>query len=275
LPSMSEQLAIAAFLDRATARIDAPVVKKARPIELLQEKRTTLISKAVTKSFEPTVPLKNSGVEWLGEIPAHWRVKRLKFAAQLESGHTPSRTVAEYWDNCTIPWVTLNEVGYLKDHDYVFETINHINELGLANSSARLLPAGTVILSRDPTIGRCGILGRPMATSQHFLNWVCHDELMPKYLLMVFKGPMQQEFERLTMGATLRTIGMPDVNIFSIPLPPITEQGAIVAFIDREIDKIDVLIAKVREHIEKLQEYRATLISAAVTGKIDVREEMA
>jgi type I restriction enzyme, S subunit len=168
--------------------------------------------------------MKDSGVEWLGEIPTHWEVMRLKFAAKPASGHTPNRTIAEYWHNCTIPWVTLNDVSYLKDHDYIFETTNYINNLGLANSSARLLPTDTVILSRDATVGRCGILGRPMATSQHFVNWICHEKLLPKYLLHVFRGPMQQEFERLTMGATIRTIGMPDVNGLRVPIPPISEQ---------------------------------------------------
>ncbi len=274
LPPFPEQNAIITYLDRETARISALIAKKERLVELLQEKRAALISHAVTKGLDPTVPMKDSGVEWLGEIPEHWKVKRLKFVAKLESGHTPNRSIAEYWENCTIPWVTLNDVGYLKDHEYIFETTNYINSLGIANSSARSLPAGTVILSRDATVGRCGILGRPMATSQHFVDWICHEELSPKYLLLVFRGPMQQEFERLTMGATIRTIGMPDVNGFCVPIPPITEQEQIVLHIDSETTKIDTLISRIRECIEKLKEYSAALISAAVTGKIDVREEI-
>jgi len=110
-----------------------------------------------------------------------------------------------------------------------------------------------------------------MATSQHFANWICSDALVPEYLLNVFRGPMQQEFESLTMGSTLRTIGMPDVNTFRAPLPPVTEQHAIVHFIKNETAKLDALIAKIRASIGKLREYRAALISAAVTGKIDLR----
>lgn len=273
--SLSEQRSIANFLDRETTRINDLIAKKERLIKLLQEKRAALISHAVTKGLDPTVPMKNSGVEWLGEIPEHWEVKRLKFAAKRESGHTPSRSIPEYWENCSIPWVTLNDVSYLKDHDYILDTTNYINSLGIANSSARLLPADTVILSRDATVGRCGVLGRPMATSQHFVDWICHEELLPKYLLFVFRGPMQQEFKRLTMGATILTIGMPDINGFCVPIPPIAEQKQIVLYIDHETTKIDTLISKIREGIAKLKEYSASLISAAVTGKIDVREEMA
>jgi type I restriction enzyme S subunit len=271
LPPLSEQQTIAAFLDRETAKIDQLIAKKERQIALLQEKRAATISHTVTRGLDASVPLKDSGMGWLGEIPAHWEVRRLKFAAQLESGHTPSRTVPEYWENTTIPWVTLNDVGFLKDHDYIFEPKNYINELGIAHSSARLLPKDTVILSRDATVGRCGILGRPMATSQHFVNWICRDELIPTYLLLVFRGPMQREFARLTMGATIGTIGMPDVNSFRIPLPSIDEQRHVVSHIYGETAKIDALVAKIRENIAKLCEYRTALISAAVTGKIDVR----
>ncbi len=270
----AEQCAIATFLDRETAKIDALIAKKERLIELLQEKRTALISHAVSKGLDPAAPLKDSGVEWLGEIPAHWEVKRLKFAAKLESGHTPSRSVPEYWENCTIPWVSLNDVGYLQDHDHISETANYINEEGLAGSSARMLPEETVILSRDATVGRCGILKRPMATSQHFVNWICRPELLPRYLLLVFRSPMQQEFARLTMGATLRTIGMPDVNSFCVPIPPVREQEEINAYVEQERHRLNALLAKVTEHIERLRELRTALISAAVTGRIDVREEV-
>src|SRR6266550_5327705 len=107
LPPPAEQRAIAAFLDRETARINALIAKKERLIELLQEKRAALISHAVTKGLDPTVPMKDSGVEWLGEIPAHWEVKRLKFVAKQETGHTPSRQHPEYWEDCTIPWISL------------------------------------------------------------------------------------------------------------------------------------------------------------------------
>ena len=273
LPSLPEQRAIAAFLDRETAKIDALVVRKQRLIDLLHEKRSALITRAVTKGLDPTVPMKENGILWLGEIPAHWEVRRLKFAAKLDSGHTPSRSVPEYWEDCTIPWVSLNDVGHLEDTLRVHDTANLISELGLQNSSARMLPEGTVILSRDATVGRAAILGRPMATSQHFVNWTCRPELMPEYLLRAFRGPMQQEFQRLVMGSTLSTIGMPDVNSFRVPLPPVREQEQIVSVVRKECGRIDALIAQIERAIDRLREYRIALISAAVTGKIDVRGE--
>ncbi len=274
VPMLDEQRCVAAFLDRETARIDALVAKKERLIELLQEKHTTLITRAVTKGLDPNVPMKDSGVEWLGKIPAHWEVKRTKFVARLRSGHTPSRQHPEYWQDCTIPWFGLADVWQIRDGqvEYVSETAEKISELGLASSAARLLPTGTVILSRTASVGFSAIMGVDMATTQDFVNWVCGPELRPEYLLYVFRS-MEHEFRRLTMGSTHQTIYMPDVGAFATPVPSTTEQGRIVAYVRSETMHIDALTVKVRDAIDRLKELRTALISAAVTGKIDVRKE--
>jgi type I restriction enzyme S subunit len=216
--------------------------------------------------------MKDSGVEWLGQIPAHWQVKRTKFAARLQSGHTPSRQHPEYWQDCTIPWFGLADVWQIRDGqtEVVTETSEKISELGLANSAARLLPRGTVMLSRTASVGFSSIMGVDMATTQDFVNWVCGASLRPEYLLYVFRS-MQHEFQRLTMGSTHQTIYMPDVGRFSTPMPPIDEQDRIVQVVRTGTREIDTLVAKVREAIGRLQELRTALVSAAVTGKIDVR----
>ena len=267
-----EQRAIAGFLDCETAKIDGLVERKERLIELLQEKRTALITRAVTRGLEPNVPMKDSGVEWLGEIPVHWELKRVKWVARMESGHTPDKKVDAYWNDGDIPWVSLNDTGHLKNQDYISDTEYYTNELGLRNSSARLLPPRSVIFSRDATIGLCAITERSMAVSQHFIAWICNETLLPEYLLRVIDA-MQGELVRLTMGATLRTIGMPDVKTLTTPVPPVLEQDQIVAFVRKETAVVDALIAKVRQAIDLLKEFRTALISAAVTGKIDVRKE--
>ena len=275
-PAKNEQRTIATFLDRETAKIDALVEKQERLIELLQEKRTALITRTVTWGLDTTVPMKDSSIAWLGKVPAHWEVKRTKFAATLRSGHTPSRQNPEYWKNCTIPWFGLADVWQIRDGqvEYVDVTAEKISEIGLANSAARLLPKGTVILSRTASVGFSAILGVDMATTQDFVNWICGPSLQPEYLLYVFRR-MGQEFRRLTMGSTHQTIYMPDVGDFWTPVPPVAEQHQIVAFIRRELANIDALVAKVRTAIDHLKEYRTALISAAVTGKIDVRKEAA
>jgi type I restriction enzyme S subunit len=275
-PPPSEQCAIAVFLDRETARIDALMAKKERLVELLNEKRSALVTRAITKGLNPNVPMENSRVEWVGEIPEHWLVNRTKFAARLRSGHTPSRQHPEYWEDCTIPWFGLADVWQIRDGrtEYVSETAEKISELGLANSAARLLPRGTVMLSRTASVGFSAIMAVEMATTQDFVNWVAGPTLRPEYLLYVFRA-MQQEFRRLTMGSTHQTIYMPDVAQFSTPIPPIPEQEKIVAWIREQLGRVDTLAAKIHDAINRLRELRTALISAAVTGKIDVRKEAA
>jgi type I restriction enzyme S subunit len=274
VPPISEQDQIVEFIRGETAKIDALVAKKERLIELLQEKRTALITRAVTRGLDPNVPMKDSGVEWLGEVPVHWDVSRTKHVARLESGHTPSRQHPEYWESCTIPWFSLADVWQIRDGraEYVVETAEKVSEIGLAHSAARLLPKGTVIVSRTASVGFSAIMGVDMATTQDFVNWVCGPRIRPDYLLYVFRG-MAQEFVRLMMGSTHQTIYMPDVGKFSTPVPPIVEQEQTVKLIRNEAAKLDALVDKVRRAIEHLKEFRTALISAAVTGKIDVRGE--
>jgi type I restriction enzyme S subunit len=270
LPPRPEQSAIAAFLDRETAKIDALIAEQQRLIELLQEKRQAVISQAVTKGLNPDAPMKDSGNPGIGQVPIHWCVDKMKWVARMESGHTPDKKIEAYWENCEIPWVSLNDTGYLKEHDYISDTAYRVNELGIANSSARLLPERVVVFSRDATIGRCAITTRPMAVSQHFIAWVCGDDIFPEYLLMRLRS-MTQELERLTTGATLKTIGMPDVRTLQTPVPPLDEQKSVVAYIQRSCADIDLFIAAAEKTITLLQERRSALISAAVTGQIDVR----
>lgn len=272
LPPREEQAAITAFLDRETAKIDALVAEQEKLIALLKEKRQAVISHAVTKGLDPTVPMKDSGIEWLGEVPAHWRVMPIRLAARLESGHTPSRSRPDWWENCTIPWFTLADVWQIRDGgaDVVYETKELVSELGLANSSARLLPKGTVILSRTASVGFSAIMGVDMATTQDFANWVCGSELKPEFLLLVFRS-MKPEFQRLMMGSTHNTIYMPDIQAFRFALPPVKEQSAIVDHVRAKQGEFDELIGEAEKGITLLKERRSALISAAVTGKIDVR----
>src|SRR5437867_2109956 len=137
--------------------------------------------------FSPYPSYKDSGVDWIGRIPADWTIRRIKFVARLESGHTPSRQHPEYWVDCTIPWFSLADVWQIRDgtKEYVSETQEKISELGLKNSAARLLPAETVMLSRTASVGFSAIMGVPMATTQDFVNWICGPSLRSEFLLYV------------------------------------------------------------------------------------------
>ena len=269
-PPISEQIQIAAFLDRETAKIDELIAEQRRLMELLKEKRQAVISHAVTKGLNPNAPMKPSGIEWLGEVPEHWDVCKMKWIAEMQSGHTPDKKIPTYWENGDISWVSLNDTGYLKDHDYISETAYNITELGMANSSARMLPARVVVFSRDATIGRCAITTKPMAVSQHFIAWVCGESMIPEFLLLRLRS-MTGELDRLTTGATLKTIGMPDVRTLVTPVPTLQEQKSIIAGVAGQTAQLDTLTTEAQRAIDLLQERRSALISAAVTGQIDVR----
>lgn len=217
-------------------------------------------------SFPAYGSYRDSGMKWLGQLPSHWKSGPIRYFARLESGHTPSRQRPEYWENCTIPWFTLADVSQLRSGrtTYVYDTKEAVSEIGLANSSARLLPKGTVMLSRTASVGFSAIMGRDMATTQDFANWVCSADLLPEFLLASLHA-MVGEFRRLMMGSTHQTIYMPDIAKLAIGLPPIQEQTAIAAFLDRETGKIDALVEEQTRLIELLKEKRQAVISHAVT----------
>lgn len=272
LPPVEEQAGIAQFLDRETAEIDAFIADQEELIGLLTERRAATINHAVTKGLDPTVPMKDSGVSWAGSAPEHWAAGNIRRFADMRTGHTPSRTNAAFWVDCHIPWFTLADVWQLRQgHRLLGETKECISELGLANSAAEVLPPGTVVLSRTASVGFTGIMPRAMATSQDFWNWVCKPTLNPTFLWYQFQA-MRPYFGSLIQGSTHKTIYKADAAALAIVAPPPSEQRLIVDFLDRETAELDAAIADAREAIALSRERRAALISAAVTGKIDVRE---
>ena len=251
IPPLLEQRAIAAFLDRETARIDALVAKKERLIELLQEKRSALITRAVTKGLDPNVPMKDSGVQWLGEIPAHWEVKGLKRVASLRAGAAITSESIE--ESGTYPVFGGNGIrGFTSSY-------THEGEF--------------------PLIGRQGALcgcvnfasGRFWA-SEHAVVAAPRAEVHPKWLAHLLRGMSLNSYSE---SAAQPGLAVDTISSLPVPAPGVTEQLAIAEFVDRETTRIDTLIAKVRDAIDHLKEYRTAIISAAVTGKIDVREEAA
>lgn len=273
VPPLPEQLAIAAFLDRETGRIDALIAKKQRLLELLAEQRTALISRAVTKGLDASVKLKPSGVEWLGDVPEHWGVKKIVFLLdRLQDGthfspesdfsgeflYITAKNIKEWgFDFSEITFVTKEahdeiyrrcpvkkgDVLYIKDGATAgIATVNTLDEeFSMLSSVAMLRPRITVMDSG-------------------FLKYHLNTEGFKSFVLNSLVGGAMTRF----------TIEI--ISKFRLIAPPLPEQQAIAAFLDRETAKIDTLSAKVTTVIERLKEYRTALISSAVTGKIDVRE---
>lgn len=281
VPSIQEQRSIAAFLDRETSHIDQLIAKKQRQIELLQEKRSVLISHVVTKGLDPNVKMKDSGVEWLGKIPAHWELVPLKFTLRpcgdaVKTGPFGSQLLSTEMLSGSIK--VYNQRNVL-DRDFISGE-NYITEDKFKNLSAFTIFAHDVLVTTRGTIGRCAVF--PQNAEKGILHPCLmriepNASLSPDYLsLLIQDGEIVLLQLRLMSNATtIDVIYSESLKSVRFPLPPIDEQRAIMAFLDRETSRIDELIAKITQSIDLLREYRTALISAAVTGKIDVREEVA
>jgi type I restriction enzyme S subunit len=271
-PPIDEQLVIAAFLDRETARIDALIEEQQRLNVLLKEKRQAVISDAVTKGLDPTAPMKDSGVEWLGEVPAHWSVSPLmRLTAQgraiMYGIVLPGPDVGE--------GVPIVKGGDVKEHRLRLPLLNWTTpEIEAPFARARLLP-GDIVYSIRGSIGDAEPVPEELRganITQDVARISPSLEVDGRWLLHVMRSkPVFVQLEQGSLGAAVRGINIFDLKRARIPVPPKAEQAEIAAFLDRELSKLELLAIEARAGIALLTERRAALISAAVTGKIDVR----
>ena len=273
VPSMPEQRAIADFLDSETERIDALVAKKQRLIELLQEKRTALISHAVTKGLDPDAPMKDSGIEWFGRIPEHWPVVRLGHFARVHNGSTPSREDTAYWLDGTVPWLASTKVN----EDRVTSPSELISETALRECSLTLMPAGSVIIGlvgQGRTRGMAALLGIEATINQNMAAIIPRRRIMGRYLQYQLES-MYIPIRESGRGANQAALNCELVADLHLPSPPPAEQVAIARFLDERTEAIRALVDKTRRSIDLLGESRSALITAAVTGQIDVGAQSA
>ena len=272
VPPIAEQKAILMFLDRETAKIDALVAEQRRLMELLKEKRQAVISHAVTQGLNPHAPMKLSGIEWLGDVPEHWEVSAIKrYADKITDGaHVSPET-----ENGVFHFVSTKDVGV---DSIDFENCLRTSEQSfdyLVKTGCRPL-LGDVLFSKDGTIGRTVVVRedrdfvvassliiiRPTASilDSNFLNCLCQSQSITNQVECFVKGA---GLPRLSIQNLTKVIGC---------FPPLDEQKTIAAFLDSELAKFDTLTAEAQRAIDLLQERRTALISAAVTGQIDVRK---
>jgi type I restriction enzyme S subunit len=278
-PNHEEQRNIAAFLNRETTKIDALIAQKEQLIELLQAKRVALITHAVTKGLDPNIRMKSSGVEWLGVVPSHWKVRRLKdviFA--IEQGWSPlceNRTASD------------DEWGVLK--------VGCVNGVEFDEREHKALPAevrprpeyeirpGDILMSRANT--RQLLASAALVRTIRPMLLLCDKlyriklgvgTLVPEFLIYILTADASRFYlEREATGASSSMLNIAQETIATLPIatPPLDEQSRIVRFLEEQTDHIAELVKTIRSAIDHLKEYRTALISAAVTGKIDAREE--
>jgi type I restriction enzyme S subunit len=269
-PSIEEQTTIARFLDHETAKIDALIAEQQRLIELLKEKRQAVISHAVTKGLDLNAPMKDSGVEWLGDVPEHWDLKKIFHSfASIGSGTTPKSDEEKWYSDDGVPWVTTGELR----ENTIFNTTKHVTHAAvLSHSALKLHPAGSLVMAMyGATIGRLGILGVDAVTNQACCVLSGGKNLDIKYVyywLHVFKETIISLY---STGGGQPNINQENVTSLRVSAPDVPEQTTIARFLDQQTAKIDELISHAHQGIDLLKERRSALISAAVTGKIDVR----
>lgn len=248
-PPKSEQTAIAAFLDRKTAEIDQLIADKKQLLELYQEEKNAIINRAVTKGINPDAKMKESGIEWLGEIPEHWEVKKLKYVAQLKSG---SNIVSEQIeDSGKYPVFGGNGLrGYFSEYTH---NGNH------------------VLIGRQGAY--CGNIKYGVGKFWASEHAVVVSQLIEYEMLYLGELLKSMNLGQYSVSAAQPGLAVDTIKNLKIPFPPLSEQKAIVQFIETKCKTIDTKISRTEKLIELLTEYRSTIISEVVTGKVKVVED--
>jgi type I restriction enzyme S subunit len=272
LPTLSEQLVITRFLDDKTAQVDQLITQKQQMLTLLQEERAALINHAVTKGLDAAAQVRDSGIEWLGDVPAHWEVKKLKFLIySTKGGGTPSTENTDFW-NGSIPWVSPKDMKV----DFISESQDYITDVAVENSSVVLIEPNSILM-----VVRSGILKHtlpvaintvPVTLNQDMKAFIPVPGVDAHYFWHLLKGLESEVLTFCTkIGATVDSMEMEYLQNFEVPIPPLKEQIPICEHINAGKDRITKAVTAINQEIALLQEYRAALIAEAVTGQIDVR----
>lgn len=264
-----EQTKIASFLDYKTNLIDATIEKKKRLIELLKEKRQAVINEAVTKGLNPNAAMKDSGVEWLGEIPEHWEVVKLKYLIErVETGKTPSTTRDDFFDEGTINWFGPGDFTSLK----LNESIRKITKLAVTENCINLYPANSILLiGIGATLGKVAITENECFSNQQ-INAIIFNNKIEPFFGLYYLDSIKEIIRNESNSSTMAILNQSKTKDLLLLLPPLEEQLSISNMIKIKEFDFQIIREKILEQIQMLQTYRQSLISEAVTGKIDVRD---
>jgi len=268
-PSLEEQNEIVSYLDEETSQIDQLISKKEQLIEKLLERRQALITQVVTKGPDPNVPMKNSGVEWLGEVPEDWGVAPIWAMATATAGGTPESSTPEFWDDSGgTPWIAIGDMSGVK---IVTDTSKAVSELGRQTKNMKVGKPGDVLLAMYASVGATAILGIPATWNQAILGLRVDSVLVDFRFFSFLLVGVADVWNLLSNSNTQANLNQHSVMHLRVPLPPKAQQMLIASHLDQETSQIDVLVEKARHAIALLKERKQALITQVVTGKIDVR----
>ena len=266
-----DRKAIAHFLDHETAKIDTLIEKQQQLVKLLKEKRQAVISHAVTKGLNPNVKMKDSGVEWLGEVPEHWLLPKVKWIFQTASGGTPNTAkFEEYYQDGQVPWIRTTDLN----NGELFETPVLITTQALKDSACSILPINSVLVAMyggAGSIGKHSLLKFKSTINQAVCAILPNEKIDSEFLHLFIE--FYREFWMVGAEGTRKdpNISQDVIRDLVVPCPSINEQHSIVQTTKSKLSIIDKIVQKSESNIDLMQERRTALISAAVTGKIDVR----
>lgn len=263
-PTMEVQKRIADYLDEKCGEIDLLIGLQVQMIEKLKAYKQSVITEAVTKGLNPKTKLVPSGIDWIGEIPEGWKIFALKWLMELYAGATPKSDNLSLWDG-DIPWIT--PADYKTEDIYVCGGRRNISQKGFESCATTILPKGSIIFSKRAPIGLVAINSQPLCTNQGCIGCIVNQKrALTKfyyYTLSIFK----EQFELFGSGTTFKEISATKFADFNVPVPPLSEQSAIASYLDSKCADIDHLISMKQQKIEKLKEYKKSIIYEAVTGK--------
>lgn len=275
-PPIEEQKLISRYLDKKTQQIDSLVEKVRKKIELLKEQRTSLINQYVTKGLDPNVEMKDSGVEWIDEVPKHWKLGRVKYLAErITKGTTPSNIGEDYDEYGT--------VRFIKGEDLIDGEISKTGSSYISDDVDKKiirsqLKVNDLLVVIAGTLGKCAIVTRevlPANTNQAISLVRFRDRIDPFWVRFWFETSFcKQQIDVCAVVAAQPNLSMEDLGNISIPLPPEEEQNLIIDFLKEKTKNIDLLVSKETIKLDLLAEYRQSLISSVVIGKVRVSEDM-
>lgn len=271
-PTLEEQINITKYLNYKTQQLDELIEKKENLIKLLEEERTAIINQAVTKGLNPDAPMKNSGIDWLGEIPEDWSFTKLKYlTCSIGTGTTPPTNNLEYFEPKEIDWFTPSDFGQLE----LYDSKRKISKKAIEEGKCKLIKSNSILLvSIGATLGKLGIILQDATSNQQINSITFNEKLIKPYFGLYFLNSIKNIIASKASSATLAILNQSQTKDIFIVVPNLNSQNEIVNHIKKHESRIKKTQGIILKEINFLKEYRESLISEVITGKVDVRKEV-
>ena len=270
LPSDTEQKNIATYLDHKVGQIDVAIAEKEQMLEDLKNYRSAIISEAVTKGLDKNVEMKDSGVEWIGMIPKHWNINKLKFFADISTGTTPSTDNEEYWKEPTENWYTPSD--FCEENVHLETSSRKVSTTAFRESACRVFKKDVVlVVGIGATLGKIGISSVECSANQQINAIEFYDNVYPLFGAY-YLSSLKEVMKSLASAATLAIMNQSVTGSIPFVCPTLDEQKEIADYLEKKTKSIGSLLNQIEVQIDELKSYKSVLITEAVTGKIDLRD---